>query len=79
MIYLSLDMANIPDDYELNEKDIESAISFLKFYDPENANHDTAIELLEFMRLAAHEYAHDNPKDLESQYEKMKKQRNDKS
>jgi len=76
MIYLSLDMANIPDDYELNEKDIESTVSFLKLHDPENANRDTAIELLEFMRLAAHEYAHDKQQNIENLYKKMKKGKN---
>ncbi len=76
MIYLKLDMANIPDDYELNEKDVESTINFLKLNDPENANRDTAIEFLAFMRLSAHEYAHDKPQNIENLYKKMKKGKN---
>lgn len=72
MIYSKLDMTNIPDDYELNEKDIESTIRFLKIHDPENANRETAIEFLEYMRLAAHKYAHDEPRNLEKMYQKLR-------
>jgi len=72
MIYSESDMINIPDDYELNEKDVESTINFLKLHDPENANRDRAIEFLEFMRLAAHKYAHDEPQNIEKMYDKLK-------
>lgn len=39
--------------YILNEKDIESTIKYLKIFDPENANRDYAIQLLELMQTTA--------------------------
>jgi len=72
MIYSNLGMASIPDDYELNEPDIESTMRFLRTHDPDNANRDTAIEFLEYMRLAAHKYAHDQPQNLEKMYKELK-------
>lgn len=65
-------MNDIPKDYELNEPDIESTIRFLKIHDPDNANRETAIEFLEYMRLAAHKYAHDQPQNLEKKYAELK-------
>lgn len=75
MIYSMTYMASIPEDYELNEADIESTIRFLNIQDPENANRETAIEFLEYMRLAAHKYAHDEPQKLELMYENLKNSR----
>jgi len=53
------------DRYEINEKDIESTIRFLTVYDPENANRETAISLLEDLRAGFHGMAHNNPDLLE--------------
>lgn len=36
-------------EYEKNEKDIESVINYLKIYDPENADREYAVQLLELM------------------------------
>jgi tryptophanyl-tRNA synthetase len=51
--------------YELNEKDIDSVIRYLKLTDPENATPEKAIELLEELQAGAHMLAHDNPELLE--------------
>lgn len=61
-------MYNIPDDYELNEKDIDSTINWLKIVDAENANPETAIDFLIYLRTVVHQEWHDNPKGLEKFY-----------
>ena len=61
-------MYNIPDDYELNEKDIDSTIKWLGFVDPQNANPDNAIDFLIFLRTVVHQEWHEKSKDLERSY-----------
>lgn len=51
--------------YELNHKDIESAIRYIKLTDPENATPEKAIALLEDLHAGFHQMAHDNPELLE--------------
>ena len=41
--------------YEINEEDIESVVKYLKIHDPENADRDYAIQLLEAMQQTAKE------------------------
>lgn len=36
--------------YEINEKDIEAVIRYLKIHDPKNADRDYAIQYLESLR-----------------------------
>lgn len=48
--------------YEINEKDIESAIRWLKINDPENANREKAIALLQDLKTGFHVMAHNNPR-----------------
>ncbi len=57
--------------YELNEKDLDSAMRYLKAFHPEDANHETAIALLESMMAKYHKMNHDNPKDLELIYKNL--------
>lgn len=63
---------SIPDDYELNEKDIDSTINWLGFVDPENANPETAIDFLIYLRTVVHQEWHDDPKEMQKLYEKYK-------
>lgn len=42
-------------DYQINEKDIESAIEYLKHHDPANADREYAVELLNAMQDTAKE------------------------
>lgn len=49
------------ENYEISEKDIEAALSYLKYHDPENANRENAIALLEDLKSGFHNMAHDNP------------------
>lgn len=51
--------------YQLNEKDIEGTIRFLKTIDPEKATPEIAIALLEHFKGAFHELAHTDPEKLE--------------
>lgn len=64
-------------DYEINEKDIDAVIRFLKLTDPEHATPGIAIELLEHMQQAFHTMARDNPEMLEKIYRDMKSKRKD--
>ncbi len=59
-------------DYEINEKDIDSVLRFLKLTDPEHANPEMAIALLEYMKDAFHNMAIEDPATLQKIYEDMK-------
>ena len=61
--------------YQLNEKDIESVINFLKTVDPENATPEMAIELLEHLKASVHTMTHENPEKLKEIYEELKRQK----
>lgn len=58
--------------YELNEKDIDSVIRWLKIHDPQNATPETAIEILEEMHARVHLLSHENPELLEKIYRDLK-------
>ena len=59
-------------DYELNEKDIDSVINYLKLTDPENATPEMAIAILEHMQATIHTLAHEDPDLLEKMYKEVK-------
>jgi hypothetical protein len=59
--------------YEINEKDIESVINFLKQTDPEHATPEMAIELLEYLQKSAHTLAHTDLNKLTEIYKELKK------
>lgn len=61
--------------YQINEKDIESVLKFLKATDPENATPEMAIALLEYLKASVHAMAHDNPEKLKEIYEELKRQK----
>lgn len=60
------------DKYELNEKDIESVIRFLKIHDPANATPEKAIAMLEDLQAFVHTMSHENPELLEKLYAELK-------
>ena len=60
------------DKYELNEKDIESVIRFLKIHDPANATPEKAIAMLEDLQTFVHTMSHENPELLEKLYAELK-------
>lgn len=64
-----MDMSN---GYELNEKDIDSTINFLRIYDSENATPEKAIDFLEYLHAGVHEMSHGDPARLEELYELFK-------
>lgn len=61
------------DRYELNEKDIDGAIRYLKIHDPENATPEKAIAKIEEAIASAHALGHTNPEGLEQLLEELKK------
>ncbi len=65
--------------YEINDKDIESVINFLKLTDPKNATPEMAIEVLEYLQKRIHSLAHADPgklKEIYSEFKKTRKTRN---
>lgn len=60
-------------EYEINEKDIDSVLQFLKINDPKHATPEMAIALLEHMQGAFHTMLHDDPEMLEKIYLDLKK------
>ena len=62
--------------YQINEKDIDSALRFLKITDPKNATPETAIDLLEYLQASFHTMNHENPENLIKLYEEFKKNKN---
>ena len=61
--------------YEINEKDIDSVINYLKIFDPERATPENAIDFIEYLRTGVHELAHNNPEKLEQLYLAFSKQK----
>jgi stalled ribosome rescue protein Dom34 len=61
--------------YELNEKDIDSAISYLKQIDPDNATPEMAIAFLEELHASVHTLSHENLEMMEKLYRDLKKKR----
>jgi len=64
------------DEYELNEKDIDSMLNYLRIFDPKNATAENAIDFLEFYRTAIHEIGHEaTDDDLKKLYERFAKEK----
>ena len=61
--------------YQINEKDIDSALRFLKATNPEHATPEMAIELLEFLQSTFHAMSHEDSEKLKELYEEFKKQK----
>ena len=61
--------------YQLNEKDIDSMIRFLKATDPELATPEMAIDILEHLKAGVHTMADLDPEKLKEIFEEIKKQK----
>ena len=61
--------------YQLNEKDIDSMIRFLKATDPEHATPEMAIDMLEYLKAGVHTMADLDPEKLKEIFEEIKKQK----
>ena len=48
------------EDYELNEKDIDSMLNYLQIFDPKHATPENAIAFLEYLRVGLHQKAHNS-------------------
>jgi hypothetical protein len=65
-------------DYEINEKDIDSVLNYLRIFDPEHATPENAIDFIEYLRTGVHEIAHNSPERLEELYAAFTKQKSEK-
>ena len=63
-----------PTKYEINEKDIEATIRFLKTIDPEHATPEMAITLLEHYQAEFHLLGHTDPEKLVEILKNLKKE-----
>jgi len=61
--------------YEINEKDIDAVINYLKIYDPNNATPEMAIAFLEHFQAAFHKLSHTDPEKLKELFEEFKSQK----
>lgn len=61
------------DFYDINEKDIESMVNYLRIFEPENASREYAFEFLKYMKLGARRTGFTNPDELHKQLEAFKK------
>jgi cytochrome oxidase Cu insertion factor (SCO1/SenC/PrrC family) len=61
--------------YEINEKDIDEVIRYLKTIDPENATPEMAIAFLEQLQASVHLMSHENPELLDKIYNDLKDKR----
>lgn len=52
-------------DYEITEQDVDKALNYLKYHDPENATRENAEALLQDLQQGYHNMAHSNPELLE--------------
>lgn len=63
-------------EYQISEKDIESALRYLQTHDPKNATREQAEALLKDLQSGFHSMAHDNPElllQLQKELEQHKK------
>lgn len=60
--------------YQLNEKDIDSVLNFLKLTDPEHATPEMAIALLEHMQAKFHMMNDQDPETLKKIYEDLQRE-----
>lgn len=70
---------DMEDNYEISEQDIESALHWLKINDPENANREKAIALLEDLQTGFHQMSHNNPDRLLQLQEELKRNKGSES
>ena len=71
-------MGSKPQDYEINEEDIDTVLNILKQTDPNNATPDMAIAILEHLQATVHELGHTDPEQLLEIYEGLKKRNQEK-
>jgi hypothetical protein len=57
--------------YQLNEKDIDGVLRFLKATDPEHATPEMAIALLEHLKAHYHIKANFEPEAIEKEYKEL--------
>ncbi len=66
------------DFYDINDKDIESMVNYLRIFQPEDANKEFATEFLKYMKLTTRRTGRIDPDELDKQLEAYNKSRTNK-
>lgn len=66
------------DFYDINDKDIESIVNYLRIFQPEDANREFATEFLKYLKLTYRRAGRIDPDELEKQLEAYNKSRTNK-
>lgn len=61
------------DFYDINDKDIDSMVNYLRIFQPEDANREFATEFLKYLKLTARRTGQIDPGELEKQLEAYNK------
>lgn len=61
------------DFYDINDKDTEGVLNYLRIFEPENATREYATEFLKYMKLSARRAGSTNPDELDKQLAAFKK------
>jgi hypothetical protein len=59
-------------EYEINEEDIGKVLNFLQLSDPDHANRDMAIAILDYMYSSMDQMSFDDPESLDKVIQDMK-------
>jgi hypothetical protein len=65
------------DFYDINDKDIESMVNYLRIFEPENANREYATEFLKYLKLSTRRTGRFNPDELSELLKAFKKSRSE--
>lgn len=63
------------DFYDINDKDTESMVNYLRIFQPEDANREFATEFLKYLKLTARRTGRTDPDELEKQLEAYNRSR----
>jgi hypothetical protein len=65
------------DFYEINDKDIDGMLNYLRIFEPENATREYAAEFLKYLKLGARRTGRFNPDELPELLKAFKKSRSE--
>jgi len=60
------------DFYEINDKDIDGMLNYLRIFQPEDATREFAVEFLKYLKLSYRKTGQINPDELHKQLEAYK-------
>lgn len=65
------------DFYDINDKDIESMVNYLRIFQPEDATREFAVEFLKYLKLGVRRTGFTDPDELHKQLEAFNKKPDD--